>query len=96
VTATLSNLEVFGSADTTISENLRIDMGNPPASFIYKSTYVLTIIASVPLSGIPEQQVKPFFVPIPYNHWFYEGDSFTLSFGDAYGLAGHAIRVTLD
>lgn len=72
VTSTLSNLEVFGGATTTIDPSLRIDKNNPPPSFVYKASFTINLeVAKAPESFSAPNNTSPYFLPPPRDIWFY-------------------------
>jgi len=71
----LSNLDVFGDPSTTISPQLRISKTNPPANFVYMSSFkIFLTIQKAPETYSAPNNTAPFLVPKPSNLWFYAAD----------------------
>jgi len=97
VTSQLNNLDIFGDPDATIDPALKINKQDPPSSFIYKASFVVTLqVLPPPVDFVAPVTYPPFFIPTPTDMWFYNGDKFIKSFGPTYGQANHVITVSYD
>jgi hypothetical protein len=97
VTGTLSNLDIFGDPLTTISPALRISKTNPPANFVYTSSFKMFInIQSAPETYSAPNNTSPYFLPRPYDMWMYATEPWEFRFGPAFDNEGDIVKVEPD
>lgn len=97
VTSQLNNLDIFGDPAATIDPALKINKLDPPSSFVYKASFVVTLqVLPPPVEYVAPVTYPPFFIPTPTDMWFYSGDKFIKSFGPTYGQVNHVITVSYD
>jgi hypothetical protein len=86
---------VFGDPTSTIDPLLKIDPLDPPATFVYQSSFLINLVIEAPVSSYSNvNNTSPFLVPMPSDINLYVGEPFVKNFGQAFDNENNAVRVT--